>query len=262
KHSATSYESSKGPEPAPSAYFPLEMRILILSQYFPPEIGAPQTRLAAMTREMNLLGHDVEIVTAMPNYPTGRIFPEFRGKLYQRSGSDALRIRRVWVYPATGGGWRRICNYISFMLTSVFGLLLSRRPDFIFVESPPLLLSIPAFLFSRLWRVPFVLNVADLWPDSVIEKGFLHEGLAMRILRSLESWSYRKAARVNAMTETMHSTLLSEKQVPRTKLLFFPNGVDTTTYCPRPANLAVKEGLGLVGKRVVLYAGTQGHAHA
>jgi colanic acid biosynthesis glycosyl transferase WcaI len=238
------------------------MRLLILSQYFPPEIGAPQTRLWAMAKELILLGHEVDVVTAMPNYPKGRIFPEFRGKLCQFEQAERLRIQRLWVYAALGGGWQRILNYVSFMCSAVIGLARCRKPDYIFVESPPLLLSLPAYLFSRLWRVPFVLNVADLWPDSVIEKGFLREGLAMRILTALERWSYRKSAYVNAMTEAMRSTLLGDKHVPADKVLFFPNGVDTTMYRPQPADFVLKERLGLSGKKIILYAGTQGHAHA
>jgi colanic acid biosynthesis glycosyl transferase WcaI len=238
------------------------MRLLILTQYFAPEVGAPQTRLLAMSKELQRLGHEVEIVTALPNYPEGRIFKGYARTFYCREVRDGITIRRVWLYPALGGGFKRILNYVSFAVTCILGLLLSKKPDYIFIESPSLLLSLPGFLFSRIWGVQFILNVADLWPDSVREKGFLKKGFLIDLIAWLECWSYKKAAYVNAMTEGMRESLLGEKNVPPDKVLFLPNGVDTVLYCPRPQDTALKDRLGLAGKKIILYAGTQGHAHA
>ena len=130
--------------------------------------------------------------------------------------------------PALGGGFRRILNYLTFAATSFLGLLRATKPDYIFVESPPLLLTIPAYFFSRFWGVPLILNVADLWPDTPIDMGFMRkEGIAARLVFALERWSYRKATYVNAVTEGIKACLLREKSVPRDKVLFLPNGVDT-----------------------------------
>jgi colanic acid biosynthesis glycosyl transferase WcaI len=238
------------------------MRLLILTQYFAPEVGAPQTRLLAMANELRRLGHDVEVVTAMPNYPEGHIFNGYRRSIYRREVRDGITIRRVWLYAALGGGFKRILNYASFAITCIFGLLLSRKPDYIFIESPSLLLSLPGYVFSRIWGVHFILNVADLWPDSVREKGFLKKGFLIDLISWLERWSYKKAAYVNAMTEGMRESLLRDKAVPAEKVLFLPNGVDTVLYCPRPEDTGLKIRLGLEGKKIILYAGTQGHAHA
>lgn len=238
------------------------MRLLILTQYFVPEVGAPQTRLWAMATELERLGHKVEVVTGMPNYPTGKVFPGYRLSFYRRETLGGATVHRVWLFAALGGGFARILNYISFAITSLWGLLLSHKPDYILVESPSLLLSLPAYVFSLIWGAPFILNVADLWPDSVIEKGFLKDGPLMHLLLALEGWSYRKAARINAMTEGMRETLLRVKRVPPEKVLFLPNGVDTSLYHPRPVDTELKQSLGLADKKIVLYAGTQGHAHA
>src|SRR5437868_8187955 len=105
------------------------MRFLILTQYYAPETGAPPVRLAAIAKELVREGHEVEVVTAMPNYPVGRIFPQYRGALYRREERDGVRVHRVWVYAATGAGLRRALNFLSFAAFSILGLLRAQRPD-------------------------------------------------------------------------------------------------------------------------------------
>lgn len=237
------------------------MRFLFLTQYFPPEVGAPQVRLASMIRELVRLGHDVEVVTALPNYPTGRISAEYRGKFYAREHWEDIPVHRVWLYAATGAGLKRILNYASFTAMSLVGLLRARRPDYLFVESPPLFLGVPAFMATSRWRVPIIFNVADLWPDTVRELGLMREGPVLRFAERLEAWSYRKATYVNAVTEGIRRRLIDQKKVPSSKVLFLPNGVDTHFFQPRDPNVELARELGLEGKNVVLYAGTHGYVH-
>jgi glycosyltransferase involved in cell wall biosynthesis len=203
----------------------------------------------------------VEIVTAIPNYPRGKVFPGYEGAVYRREVRNGLTVHRLWVYPALGGGIRRLLNYASFTLASFFGLLRAAKPDCIFVESPPIFLSIPAYIASRFWGVPFIFNVADLWPDIIVEGGFLKPGLIANLLYALERWSYVKARAINVVTEGLRDALLRAKSVPPAKLLLLPNGVDTALFHPRPPDSAFKESLGLTGKKVILWAGTLGHAH-
>src|SRR5438552_7663133 len=94
------------------------VRFLILTQYFPPEVGAPQVRLAAVARELGRLGHEVEVVTAMPNYPTGRVRPEYRRSFYRKGVWEGHTVHRVWLWPSVGTGVSRLVNYLSFALTS------------------------------------------------------------------------------------------------------------------------------------------------
>ena len=237
------------------------MRFLILTQYFPPEVGAPQVRLSAFARELKRSGHEVEVVTGLPNHPTGRIFPEYRGRFYVREEWEGIPVHRVWLYPSIGAGLKRMLNYLSFMLTSLWGLFKAQRPDLLFVESPPLFLSLPAWLASRIWRIPWIFNVADLWPDSVRDLGLITEGILLRLAYWLEAWSYRKASFVNAVTEGIQTTLLDDKRLANNKVLFLPNGVDTELFKPRKPDLELQKSLGLFNKKVVLYAGTHGFAH-
>ena len=237
------------------------MKLLILTQYFPPEIGAAPTRLDAMARELTRMGHKVEIVTGMPNYPQGRIFTGYRGNLYRRELRDGITIHRVWLYPTVGSGLGRVLNYLSFSLFALFGLFRAEKPDYLFVESPPPTLSCPAYLYSLFRGTPFILNVADLWPDSLVDMGLLHEGMSLNLLSWLERWSYSKAAFVNAVTEGVRDSLLHKKGVPLEKVLFLPNGVDTERHRPRPPDAGLKNSLGLAGKKIILYSGTLGRAH-
>jgi len=237
------------------------MRFLILTQYFPPEIGGPQTRLQSLATELKRKGHEVEILTALPNYPRGAFFSGYERCWYWREIRNGLVVHRVWLYPAMGGGVQRILNYGSFTLTSLLGLFRVQRPDYIFVESPPLSLSFSGYVAGLFWRVPFIFNVADLWPDAIVEGGFIKNSFVVRCLAALERWSYRKAAYVNAVTEGIRSSLLKEKSVPVEKVLFLPNGVDTMHYQPRPCDDRLKSELGLDGKKIILWAGTQGYSH-
>jgi glycosyltransferase involved in cell wall biosynthesis len=237
------------------------MKFLILTQYFPPEIGGAQTRLKSFATELARAGHNVEVVTALPNYPRGRFFPGYDKALYKKESLEGVTIHRVWLFPAVGSGLKRLLNYLSFTLTSFYGLLRSARPDYIFVESPPLFLSLTAWLAGLLWRAPFIFNVADLWPDVILDGGFMKDGFAFRCLRAVESWSYRRAAYVNTVTDWILKVLREKKSVPAEKLLFLPNGADTRQFSPRPPDESLQSSLGLSGKQVVLWAGTLGYAH-
>jgi colanic acid biosynthesis glycosyl transferase WcaI len=239
------------------------MRILLLTQYFAPEVGASQIRLSALCRELRTAGHEVEVVTAMPHHPAGQISPEYRGKFYMRENRDGMTVHRVWLYAAKGSGIKRILNYLSFAFLSLFGLLRSRKPDYVFVDSPPLFLAMPGWLSARLWKVPFIFNVADLWPDSVLDLGVMREGLATKLGFALEKWTYKHADVVTAVTEGIRNSLLHKKHVPPSKILFLPNGVDTTLFQPNAVpDEQLRARLNLQGKRVVLYAGNHGHAGA
>jgi putative colanic acid biosynthesis glycosyltransferase WcaI len=234
------------------------MRFLFLTQYFAPEVGAPQVRLAAMARELVRLGHEVEVVTAMPNYPEGVIWRTYRRRLYRRDDWEGVTVHRVWLFAATGAGLKRLLNYLSFSLASLFGLMRARRPDFIFAESPPLTIALPATVFAAWWRKPLILNVADLWPDSMRELGLMRPGLALSVAEWLEAWAYRRATFINAVTEGIRKTLIELKHVAPAKVLFLPNGVDTQLFLPQAPDLALAASLELTRKKVVVFAGTLG----
>lgn len=240
----------------------LHMRFLILTQYFPPEIGGAPTRLHCMATALTRMGHEVEVVTGLPNYPMGRFFAGYQNSLYRKEILDSVVVHRLWMCPALGGGLKRILNYGTFAAASFVGMFRAKKPDYLFVESPPLSLSVPGYFFSRFWRVPLILNVSDLWPDTAVEMGFISkDGLLARAIGSLERWAYRKAAQVNAVTQGMRKSLLKDKAVPSEKVLFLPNGVDSSLFQPHRSDLSLKEKLGLQDKKIIIWAGTLGQAH-
>jgi len=239
------------------------MRFLILTQYFPPETGAPPVRLAAMIRELLRLGHTVEVVTALPNYPTGQIFSAYQGRYYCVEEWEGVRVHRVWLYAATGGGMKRLLNYFSFMIMAFWGISrVKQKPDYLFVESPPLILGITGYWVAKRWKIPFIFNIADLWPDTVRALGLIREGFMLRRAEQLEAWLYRKADVMTVVTEQVRDLMTTEKQVPPAKVLLLPNGVDTDLFQPQAPDRKWQVELGLpLDKSIILYAGTHGYAH-
>ncbi len=236
------------------------MRFVILTQYYPPEIGAPQTRLAALTRELVRRGHAVEVVTAMPNHLLGRTHEDYRKKFYVREMLDGAVIHRTWVYAAMGTGARRMLNYLSFTLSSLWGLFQTRRADVVFVESPPLFLSIPGWIAAKRSRAALIFNVADLWPDTIRDLGVLGDGPLLRAAEKLEAWTYARATLVNAVTDGIERDLRERKHVASKKLRFLPNGIDVNAFAPRSRSADLAARLRLDGRPLFLYAGTHGIA--
>lgn len=238
------------------------MKFVVLTQFFAPEIGASQVRLAYFCRELAAAGHEVEIVTGMPHHPAGRIFPEYRGHFYLHEDWEGLKIHRVWLYAASGSNLKRLLSYASFCLTCLLGLARCSRPDYVFVDSPPLFLGVPGWIAAKRWRVPLIFNVADLWPDSVRDLGVMRDGPLVNFAYRLERWIYRHSSVVTAVTEGIRNSLLKSKGLPAGKVLFLPNGVDPALFRPSPPDEALKNRLGLAGKKIALYAGNHGYAGA
>ena len=231
------------------------MRFTILTQYYPPEIGAAQVRLAALANELKKLGHDVQVVTAMPNYPKGKIRTAYRGKLFCREEHNGIIVTRFWLYTATGKVLgKRLLNYLSFTLLSLFGLFFVPNAEILFVESPPLFLTVSARLAAKLRGQQLCIIISDLWPDSVVDAGIMQDGFLVALLRKLESWVYRGAWRICGTTKGLVQGIIC-KGVPPQKVLFFPNGVDVSLFHANYSKHSPKQIFQFV------YAGTHGYAH-
>ena len=231
------------------------MRFLILTQFYPPEVGAAQSRLSSFARELRAGGHDVEVVTALANYPMGRLRREDRGRLRRRETIDGIPVTRVWLYPASGAGMRRLISYLSFTVTGLIGAQLVRRPDVVFVESPPLFLGLAGWIVAKRFRAAMVLNVSDLWPDSVRDLGLLRRGPWLSLAEKLETFLYRRATAVTAVTEGIRRRLTHDKGVLPERVLFLPNGVDTEIF--RPISLPAADDS---SRPAVAYTGNHGLA--
>lgn len=234
------------------------MRWLILTQYFPPEIGAAPTRLFELARELRKRGHSVTVVTAMPNYPKGEVLQDYKGKWIIRENIDGINVIRTSIYTAMGNGYKRMVNYLSFNFSSVWGLLEIPKVDFVFVESPPLFLGLNGYLISRFKKARFIFNISDLWPDWPKEIGLINNRLLIRIMEKIEAFIYRKADYISTVTYGITDTLVGRKGVPREKMLFLPNGVDTELFKKVETMDNLQSELGLNDKKIFLYAGNHG----
>ena len=174
------------------------MRISVITQYYKPEMGAPQNRLFEMCVGLKNLGTEISVITAMPNYPTGSIFPEYKGKCSYRENLDGIEILRYWLYASNSRkALPRIWSMISYSVTVLGSLryLAKRKNDFIIVESPPLTLAVSALLLARLTGAKLIMNVSDLWPLSAKELGAISgDGLTYKILARLEHFLYKHSA--------------------------------------------------------------------
>ena len=162
------------------------VHLTVLTQYYPPEIGAPQVRLSELAAHFVQRGHSVTVLTAMPNYPTGKIYPGYSG-LLRREHRDGVSMIRTFIYPTQKTDFMpRLMNYFSFVLSSAtLGSALLGRADYLLVESPPLFLGLSGFWLSRLKHARLIFNVSDLWPETAVRLGILQPGsLACRSERS------------------------------------------------------------------------------
>lgn len=237
------------------------MRILILTQYFPPEKGAAQVRLLEIAKGLRHNGHHVEVVTAFPNYPTGVIPPEYRGKFFMRDSVEGITVYRTWIYPVQRGKlWKRLLNYFSFVLTGCYGILKAGPADYVLVESPPLFIGFTASFAKWVKRARLILNVSDLWPESAVSLGLVTNKVFISLSEMLERHMYKVAWRISTQTEGIINSL-QQRGIIREKLVLLPNGVDPDLFVPMPPDQELAQQLKVQGKFVILYAGTMGYAH-
>ena len=235
------------------------MRVAILSQYYSPEIGAPQARLSALASALRDRGHDVFVLTAFPNYPTGHLYEGYGG-LFASEVIEGVRVFRSWVYP-TISKWMpsRLFGYLSFAVSALFnGLVRLPRVDYLVTESPPLSLAPIGLLLAKTKRARWILNVSDLWPDSIDLLGVRAPGSLMRAARALERFSYRRAWLVTGQTKGIIEAVATRS--PRTSVRFFPNGVDTRRFVPGPGAKSASSSAAANDACNFVYAGLHGLA--
>ena len=233
------------------------MRVLILSQYYEPE---PIPKPGELAAELRRRGHDVTVVTGLPNYPSGDLYPGYRLGWLQREQLDGIPVVRTFEYPYHGTRMLgRILNYFSFMCTAPFGLRRVGPVDVIYVWHPPLTVGVAAWVMSRMRRIPFVYDVQDIWPESGILSGMLKRGAFVRAMEFLERFVYRKAHHIFVVTEGARRNLVA-KGVPQDRVTVMPHWVDDGLFTPVDVRerTALRAALGWEGRFVVAFAGNIG----
>jgi glycosyltransferase involved in cell wall biosynthesis len=238
------------------------MRILFFSHYFPPEVNAPATRTREHAVRWAQAGHDVTVVTCVPNCPVGRAYPGYRNRLWpQVEFIDGVRVVRVWTYLAPNAGTvRRIANYLSYFASAVIASLALPRPDVVIATSPQFFCGWAGIWSARLKGAPRVIEVRDIWPESIAAVGALRGRGLLRFLKWLERRMYLAADRIVTVGEGYRARILESADVAD-RVNVVTNGVDLARFVPRPPDAAFLSEQGLAGKFVCSYVGTLGMAH-
>ena len=242
------------------------MKILYVSQYFPPEMGAPAARVSELARHWAQADHRVTVLTGFPNHPIGVVPPEYRAKfrrLICREQVDGIHVVRTWLLPFPNRKpHERILNYTSFCLSSCLTGTFLRRPDVIVATSPQLLVGLAGWWLGRIKRAPFVLEVRDLWPESITASGVgSQESVMARSLRALSGFLYRSSDHIVVVTPAFKEDLVNNWNIRPEKISLVENGVETDIFTPDGAADAIGTTLGIQDKFVVSYIGTHGLAH-
>jgi len=236
------------------------VRILALSHYYPPEVNAPASRLSEHARIWREAGHEVTVVTCAPNHPAGQLYPGYRNRLWQEETIDGIRVIRLWTYLAANEGFLpRIANYLSYLFSLLFWMWRLPRADMVMSTSPQFFCGLAGWFLKRRKR-PWVLEIRDLWPESIVTVGAMKRGAAIRAIEKVEAFAYRKADLVVSVTDGFVPHIRARR--PKGPIAVIKNGVDLSHFASDPAAAdAFRAEHGLTGKFVASYVGTHGMAH-
>lgn len=239
------------------------MNVLFLADNFPPETNAQASRVFERARHWVRWGHEVTVLTCAPNFPGGNIYPGYRNRWRQVEHIDGIRVVRVKTFIAPNTGTvLRIIDFLSFMASAFVAGLFERRPDVLAATSPQFFAGVAGCALAMVRRCPFVLELADLWPDSIVAVGAMKRSLALRWLEKVEMFLYRRASGIVALTASFKRNLV-RRGVDERKIQVVMNGVDLSRYSPRLRDAAFARRWNLPADDFVVgYIGTHGMAHA
>ena len=234
------------------------MRILFLSQYFPPETEIGGIRILEIGRRLIARGHRISVLTGLPNYPSGKLDPAYRKKAWKlawRENHDGIEVLRVAMFPSHSKRTiPRLANYFSFLFASAVRAIFAARPDVIVCTSPPLTIGLTAWLAAKRFGIPFVLEARDLWPEAAIALGYLQNRQVQKSAFVLERFLYRRTRHIVVVSQGMKKDLI-EREIPAEKCSVIPNGVDTDLFTPEARSDYI-ESLKQSGFKVGIYLGT------
>jgi colanic acid biosynthesis glycosyl transferase WcaI len=242
------------------------VRILYVSQYFPPEMGAPAARVSELSKHWTDRGHQVTVLTGFPNHPDGILRPEYRKAyrhLVSRERWNGVSVVRSWLLPYPNRkSYERILNYSSFCASAALTGSFLERPDIVIATSPQLLVGLAGYAIARMQRAPFVFEVRDLWPESLSAVGVAGpHSLLHRALGKLAALLYRRANHIVVVTPAFTRYLVLHWHLASENISLVANGVETKLFAPQAADPGLRRSLGIEGRFVVSFIGTLGLAH-
>jgi glycosyltransferase involved in cell wall biosynthesis len=237
------------------------MRILFLTHYFPPEVNAPASRTFEHCREWVQRGCEVTVITCAPNHPQGKLYPGYRNRFYQTEYLQGIRVIRLWTWLAANEGFvMRTLNYASYLVSAVLAAPFLPKTDVVLSTSPQFFCGLAGYFVGCIKRKPWILEIRDLWPDSILAVGAVHNRPLIGMLRSLERFVYRKADHIVAVTAAFKRHIMATG-IAEEKIDVIKNGVDLDFYVPSKPDPDFKQQLGLQDGFVISYVGTHGMAH-
>ena len=238
------------------------MKILFITDNFPPEVNAPATRTYEHAKEWVKNNNvEVTILTCVPNFPHGKVYDGYKNKFYQVEYKDGIKIIRVWSYITSNSGFiKRVLDYISFAL-SAFVVGLFQKTDIIVATSPQFFTTWAGWGLSKVKRKPWIFELRDLWPESIKTVGAMKQGRVIEILEKIELALYKDANKVIAVTDAFKINLIN-RGIEKDKIEVITNGANVELFKPREKDIELLKELNLEGKFIVGYIGTHGMAHS
>ena len=241
------------------------LRVLILTHHFPPEVSAGASRFHELARAWVEAGHQVTVVTCAPNHPAGVLFPGYRNRLWQQETMDRIKVVRLWTYLAPNRGYvRRVLAYASYPVATTIAAPFLAKADVLISTTPHFFCGLSGYPASRLRQLPWVLDIRDLWPESIVAVGAMKAGLWLRFLRAVERFGYRHAAHIVSASPAFLPHF-AECGIEPDKISVVTNGVNLDLFRGADACGAGRDEFrqrhGLTGKFVAAYVGTHGLAH-
>lgn len=236
------------------------MTILFLTDNFPPEFNAPASRTFEHCREWVKAGHKVTVITCFPNFPMGKVYEGYKNKLYSKETMDGINVIRVWTFIAPNkGAVKRSLDFLSFAFSSfIAGLFV--KCDVIIATSPQFFTALSGFFLSFFKRRKWIMEVRDLWPESIQAVDAIKTSSIIRALEKLELFLYRQADRLIVVTDSFKENI-SSRGISADKIVVIKNGVETSRFQPRGKNQDILRQLNLQHDFVIGYIGTHGLAH-
>lgn len=236
-----------------------KIKILLATQYFPPEVAAGANRSYEHAKRWVNLGAEVTVVTCFPNYPTGNIPEKYKGLKYFEEEVDGIKVIRTFTYATPNKGFfKRILAYFSFMFSSVIQSINKiGKQDLVIASSPPYTVGISGMIIGKIKKIPYIFEVRDLWPESIIQLGQVKNKLLIKILERVELMMYKNATLIVGISDPFVE-FISSKGIERDKIKIIKNGVNLELFKPKNVNLDLKNSLKLDDKFVVSYFGTFG----
>ena len=238
------------------------MRILFLTDNFVPETNAPAYRTYEHCKKWAENGVEVVVITCATNFPKGKVYEGYKNKIYQTEVIDNIKVIRVWSYIAENKGtFKRTLDFISFMISSFLAGLFVKT-DLIVATSPQFFTAVSGRWLGFWKRKKWVMEVRDLWPESIKVVGAMKENMAIRYLEFVERRLYNKAWKIVVVTEYMRNVIVNRHKIHKDKVRVIRNGVELDSFHPVPRNNSLRKILGLEDKFIIGYIGTHGMAHA